>query len=163
MIADQQRGAFVAVETERLVGRQVAARSDPDLQPPAAHQIEHRGVLRHPDRQLQRQADDAGPEADPCGARSGLGKKHEGRRQAAFVLVKMMLRDPGGIEAAILGVDDLREGQPVALSRVRLIEQAGEKAQAQLRPHVGHRRHPDAAAQAGQGGAGCRIGFLLDV
>ena len=65
--------------------------------------------------------------------RRGLGQEHEGRRQTAFVLVKMVLRDPGGVEAATLGMHDLRDGQAVALGRIRLIEQAGEKTQAYRR------------------------------
>ena len=73
--------------------------------------------------------------------RSGLGQEHEGRRQAALVLVKMVLRDPGRVEAATLGMHDLREGQTVALGRVRPIEQAGEKAQADRRPFCCHRRN----------------------
>ena len=36
-----------------------------------------------------------------------LRQEHEGRRQSAFAFVEMVLRDPGGIEAAALGVDDL--------------------------------------------------------
>src|SRR5215469_14149753 len=42
---DQQRGALIAVAVEGLVCRQVAAGADTDLQPPAAHQVEYRGVL----------------------------------------------------------------------------------------------------------------------
>src|SRR6266849_7380050 len=130
MMPNQQRRALGAVEAKTLVSREVAAGPDPDLQAAAAHQIEHRGILRHPDRQLERQGDDPGPQADPRGLRGDLGEEHEGRRQAAFVLVKMVLCDPGRIEAAALGMHDLRDGQSVALGRVRLIEQAGEKAQA---------------------------------
>ena len=124
MIADQQRRAFVAVEAERRVRRQIAAGPDPDLQAAAAHQVEHRGILRHPDRQLQRQGDDPGPEADPRGARSGLGQEHEGRRQAAFVLVEMMLRDPGRIEAAALGVRRSARS-PAGSARPRPPDRAG--------------------------------------
>jgi hypothetical protein len=45
----------------------------------------------------------------------------------------------GRVEAAALGMDDLRDGQSVALGRVRLIEQAGEKTEAYRRLRC---RHP---------------------
>ena len=51
----------------------------------------------------------------------------------------MVLCDPGRIEAAALGMHDLRDGQSVALGRVRPIEQAGEEAQAYRRLRC---RHP---------------------
>ena len=88
---------------------------DADFQAAAAHQVEHRGVLGHPDRQLQRQGDDAGAEADARGLRGDLRQEDERRRQAAFVFVEMVLGDPGGIEAAALGMHDLLGGQPIAL------------------------------------------------
>ena len=103
---------------------------DADFQAAAAHQVEHRGILGDADRQLQRQRDDAGAEADARGPRRGLRQEHEGRRQAAFVFVEMVLGDPGRVEAAALGMGDLRGGQPIALGGVGLVEQAGEEAQA---------------------------------
>ena len=117
MMPHQQRRALGAVQAERLIGREVAAGPDPYLQPAIAHQVEHRGILRHPDRQLQRQGDDPGPQANSRGLRRDLGQEHERRRQAAFILVEMVLRDPGGVEAATLGMHDLRDGQSVALGR----------------------------------------------
>src|SRR5439155_19163154 len=65
--------------------------------------------------------------------------EHKGRRKAAFVLVKMMLRDPGTIKAAALGMDDLRDRQSVAFGRIRLVGQAGEEAEAYRRLRC---RHP---------------------
>ena len=139
MMPHQQRRTLGAVQSERRVCREVAAGPDPHLQPAITHQVKHRGVLRHPDRQLQRQGDDPCSQADACRPRGDLGEEDERRRQAAFVLVKMVLRHPGGIEAAALGMHDLRDGQPVALGRVRLIEQAGKETQAYRRPR---RRQP---------------------
>jgi len=46
-------------------------------------------------------------------------EKHKWRRQAAFVLVKMVLRHPRGIKAAAFGIHDLRDGQAIALGRIR--------------------------------------------
>jgi hypothetical protein len=44
-----------------------------------------------------------------------MAEEDEGRRQPALVLVEMVLRDPGGIEAAALGMDDLFRAEAVAL------------------------------------------------
>ena len=133
-----QLSALVGVQAERGEGGQVAARPDADFQAAAAHEVEHRGILGHPDRQLQRQGDDAGPEPDARGLRGDLGEEHERRRQAALVLVEVVLGDPGRIEAAALGMHDLRGGQPVALGRGGFVEQTGEKAQF-LGRRLGHR------------------------
>ena len=62
-------------------------------------------------------------------ARGGMRQEHERRRQAAFGFVEMMLRDPGRIEAAALGLHDLRGRQPITLGGVRLVEQAREEPQ----------------------------------
>ena len=59
----------------------------------------------------------AGPQPDARGLRGDLRQEDERRRQAALGFVEMVLGDPGRIEAAALGVDDLRGGQPVALGR----------------------------------------------
>jgi hypothetical protein len=90
-----------------------------------------RGVLRHSDRELERQRHDPGPQADSRRPGSDLGEKHKRCRQAAFILVKMVLRHPCGVKAAAFGMDDLRGGHAIALGCIRLIEQAGEKAKAQ--------------------------------
>src|SRR5438270_3541405 len=94
MMPYQQRRSLGAIETEGLIGRQVAAGADPDLEPTATHQIEYRGVLSHSDRQLERQRHDPGPQADARRPGSDLGEKHKRCRQAAFVLVKMVLPPP---------------------------------------------------------------------
>src|SRR6516162_4120023 len=133
----QQRRALGAVETEGVIRRQVAAGADPDLEPTATHQVEYRGVLRHSDRELERQRHDPGPKADSGRPGSDLGEKHKRCRQAAFVLVKMVLRHPCGVKAAAFGMDDLRGGQAIALCCIRLIEQAGKKAKAQRRLRYG--------------------------
>jgi hypothetical protein len=51
--------------------------------------------------------------------------------------MEMVLCDPSGIEAAVFGMHNLGNGQAVALGRVYLIEQAGEKAQT----YSWHRHH----------------------
>jgi hypothetical protein len=58
-----------------------------------------------------------------------MGEKHKRRRQSAFILVKMVLRDPRRIKPAAFGVRDLCERQPVALGRVHPVEQPGEKTE----------------------------------
>jgi hypothetical protein len=54
----------------------------------------------------------------------------------------MVLGDPGGIETTALGMHDLGDRQLVALGRVRLIKQAGEKAQAYRRRRCRHPLNP---------------------
>ena len=62
MMPYQQRRALGTVETEGVMCRQVAAGADPDLEPTATHQVEYRAVLRQPDRELERQRHDPGPQ-----------------------------------------------------------------------------------------------------
>ena len=76
-------------------------------------------------------------QADARRPGSDLGEKHKRCRQAAFVLVKMVLRHPCGVKAAAIGMHDLRGGQAIAHGCIRLIEQAGEKAKAQGRLRYG--------------------------
>ena len=56
--------AVFVVEFEPGESRRVAAVADAELQPAAADQVEHDGVLGDADRQFQRQGDDAGAEPD---------------------------------------------------------------------------------------------------
>src|SRR5215468_6465685 len=137
MMLYQQRRALGAIETEGLIGRQVAAGADPDLEPTATHQVEYRGVLRHSERELERQRHDRGPQADSRRPGSDLGEKHKRCRQAAFVLVEMVLRHPSGVKAAALG-------------GIRLIEQAREKAETQRRPRYGPCHVPGVRFRAGK-------------
>jgi hypothetical protein len=134
-----QRPTLGAVLAECRVRGEVAPASDAQFQAAAGDQVEHRGVLGHPDRQLQRQGHDPRPQADPRCLDGDLAQEDERRGKAAFVFVEMVLGDPGRIEATAFGVDDLRGGQPVPLGGVRLIEQPREEAQAFRQRR---RRHP---------------------
>ena len=58
-----------------------------------------------------------------------MRKEHERRRQSAFRLVKMVLGDPGRIEAVAFGVNDLLGREAISLRRWRLVEHAGEEAE----------------------------------
>ena len=73
-----------------------------------------------------------------------MGQEHEGRRQAALVLVEMMLGDPGRIEAMGFGVADLLGDQPVAFGGRGLVKKPAEEAQALVR-------------RAGQRGVSCHV------
>ncbi len=144
-VLDEDPPAIGAVEAEGLEGGEIAARPDAELQPAVAHQVEHGGVLGHAQRQLQRQGDDAGAEPDLRGPRREMGQEDEGRGQAALVLVEVVLGDPGRVEAAALGMDDLFGRQAVALGRIGHVEQAGEEAEARRAVHVRHSRRSPAA------------------
>jgi hypothetical protein len=56
-----------------------------------------------------------------------MREKDERGGKTAFVPVKVMLSDPGRIEAAPLRVNDLLGRQPVPLSRCRLIKEPSEE------------------------------------
>ena len=51
------------------------------------------------------------------------------RRKTAFRFMEVVLRDPGGVEAVSLRVDDLLGRQAIALACTRLIQEAGEEAE----------------------------------
>jgi hypothetical protein len=129
-IVVHQRVAVLAVAAERSESREIAARADAHFEALAAQQVEHHGILGDPHRQFERQGHDPRAETDARGRRRGVGQEDEGRRQAALGLVEMMLRDPGGIESDLLGLDDLRRGQPIALGGIGLIEETREEPQA---------------------------------
>jgi hypothetical protein len=52
-----------------------------------------------------------------CGLRRDVGEKDQRRRQAAFMLVEVMLGNPRAVKAEALGVANLFGCQPVALLR----------------------------------------------
>src|SRR5262249_7203401 len=138
---DEQGRALRAVLAERRVRRKSAAAADPDLQTAAAHQVEHGRVFGHADRQLEWQGHDSGSEADPRRLCGDLGEEDEGGGQAALVFMEVVLRDPGRVVAEPLGMDDLRDRQPVSLGGLGLVEQPCEEPQA---PGQGRKRHvPD--------------------
>src|ERR1700741_873026 len=108
MMPYHERGPLGPFETEGVICQQVPAGADPDLEPTAAHQVEYRGVLRHSNWELERQRHDLVAQADPRRPGSDLREKHKRCRRAAFVFVKMVLRHPCGVKAAVFGMDDLR-------------------------------------------------------
>jgi hypothetical protein len=121
---------LVAVQTEGRVHAQIAAGRHADLQAPARQDIELRRILSHADGQLQRQGDDGGPQPDSRSPRGDVRQEDEGRRQATFELVEMVLGDPCCIEAESLRMNDLLGAQPIALGRGHFIEYAREESQA---------------------------------
>ena len=125
----RQLSAILAVQPEGAEGGHVAAGPDPHLQPAAAEHIQHRGIFGHAQRQFQRQGDDARAEPDAVGLRGHMRQEHQRRRQPALGLMEMMLRHPGTVEAAALGVDDLLRRQTVTLRRRGRIQHPGEEAQ----------------------------------
>jgi hypothetical protein len=59
-----------------------------------------------------------------------MGQKHKRGGKTAFIPIKVMLSDPGRVEAVPLGMNDLLGGESISLSRCGLIEEAGEEAEA---------------------------------
>ena len=62
--------------------------------------------------------------------RRHVGQKQQRRRQAAFILMEVVLRDPGAVKTVAFGVADLFGCQTIALLRRGVVKQAGEKSQA---------------------------------
>ena len=136
-VADEQRRAVGHIQAEGVEGLQVAASADSDLQPAAGQGIQDGGVLRHAQRQLQRQGDDAGAEAYAAGLGGDVRQEHERGGQSALVAMEVVLGDPGGVEAQALRMDRLGNGEAVTLSRRGVVQDAGEEAKAE--PGSGHR------------------------
>lgn len=62
-----------------------------------------------------------------------VGEKDQRRRQAAFMLVEVMLGNPRAVKTETFGVANLFGCQPVALLRRGRVQQAGEKKPRRLR------------------------------
>ena len=115
-----------------LVGHRAAAETD--LQPPAAHVIEHADFLQHPQRVMDRQRIDEGAEAQPLGALRDRREEHAGRGRHAERR-EVMLGDVIGVEArAVEGFDHLQPLLVVVAQRqvvaVEVIEDAEFQAHA---------------------------------
>ena len=128
-IIAQRSRALGAIEAEGCKRRRVAAGADAEFKTAVRQQIEDGRVLGYPDRIFQRQRDDAGAEPDARGLRRDEAEKCERRRKATFRLVKMVLRDPRGIETRRLRVPDLLRGQAISFRRRGVIEKPREKPQ----------------------------------
>jgi hypothetical protein len=61
--------------------------------------------------------------------RGDMREKDKRGGKTAFVLIKVMLSDPCGIEAVTLGMNELLARQPIPLRRCRPIEEPGEEAE----------------------------------
>src|SRR5437868_1049943 len=95
------------IEPERGKCRRVTAGADTELKPAVRQQVEHRRILRHPDGVFQRQRHDASAEANAGSLCRDKAEKGKGRRKPALRLMKMVLRDPCGIQPHSLRVKDL--------------------------------------------------------
>jgi hypothetical protein len=82
-----------------LVGRDAAA--DAELQPAAAHLIEHADLVDQPQRVVKVDRVDQRPEAQRLGALSHGGEEYAGRRRHAERR-RMVLGDVIGVEACAL-------------------------------------------------------------
>ena len=62
--------------------------------------------------------------------RRNVGQKQQRRWQAAFILMEVVLRNPGAVKTVAFSVADLFCSQSIALFRRGVVKQAGEKSQA---------------------------------
>ena len=80
--------------------------------------IEHRRMpLCDPDRLLERQGHNARAEANSRRACRDMSETHE-RGRAACVAIKVMLSNPGQVEAVPLRVNDLLGREAIPLARM---------------------------------------------
>src|SRR5712691_12842654 len=92
------------------------AASDPELEPPAAHLIEHADFLDQAQRMIERQEIDEGAEAQRLGALRYGREKQPGRGGAAERR-RVVLGDVVAIDAAaIIGFDQL---EPIGVERAK--------------------------------------------
>ena len=89
-VPGEQRPALGTVQTERREGQEVAPAAA-HVQSAAGHEVEHRGVLGHADRQFERQGHDPRPQPDSRRLRGDLRQEHERPGKAALVFVEMVL------------------------------------------------------------------------
>jgi hypothetical protein len=140
--------AVVAIGAEGLVVLQRAAAADADVEPAAAHHVEHRELLGQVHRMVQGQQAHAHAHPDRARPRGDVRREHGGGR-AEPVVVEVVLGDPdrgvaeplGGQHLAHVGVvDRLLAPLLVALHE---IEQAEVHRARWYRPP---RRHRNARA-----------------
>ena len=106
-----------------------AAPADPEVDPPAAHVVEGRDLLRDPDRVVQGQHVHRETDPDAAGASRDRGREGDRRGEHRTVRDEVELREPGRIEPPGVGRLGKREALP---ERVRL---AAPGARRELHEH----------------------------
>ena len=82
------------------------------MKPPVRDQIDGRGVLREPERVVQRREQDGRPDVDAL-RRLRDRRGHDEQRRHVPVVHEVMLGDPDGVEAVPLGGDTALDGVAV--------------------------------------------------
>ena len=90
-------------DVERQIFALVVATAGGEIHPAVAQKIDGGPLLRHPDGVVQRQDGHRGRETDVPGARGNVRKHDVGRGKHAQ-RVEMMLADPCGTHADLIGV-----------------------------------------------------------
>jgi hypothetical protein len=89
--------ALCAIKPKAAKADGIAASPNAEFKSATRHQVENRGIFRHPYGIFQRKRDDPGPEANTRRLRRDEAEKSERSRKSALGLVEMVLRDPSGI------------------------------------------------------------------
>ena len=124
------------------------ARAQPQLEAPAAHQVERRRLLGQQRRVAQRQVGDVGEEAEALRARQQVADQREGVEEAA--LVRMVL-DADQVEPAALGGGHHRER--VAVGVCRWVYEEAEPERHGREPRPARPPGPTGARRAGRRGS----------
>ena len=92
------------------------ATADSDVHPAATEHIQHGHLLGQHYQVVQREDDDGGAYPYAAGSSGEVGAQHQGRRGKA-VTSEVVLRQPDGLEAQLLGVLHLLQDLLVGLLR----------------------------------------------
>ena len=98
---------------ERLDVVDRGAPSGAELQAAVGHDVEGRGALRDAHGVVAGQHDDGVAQPDPASALGERAEEDFRRRGVADLLVEVVLGQPEGVEAHLLGAQRLLEGLPV--------------------------------------------------
>lgn len=147
--------ALLEVAPEGLEGRAVGAAPDAEFDPAAAEQVGQGGVLGDPERVVQRQRRHRGTEPDPVGPCGHCGEVDERGGDDAALRTQVVLGDPEGVEAEVLGdhgEPEVFAEDPAGIAGAGHVEQHAEPLRAG-RPRAG----PVGRGGSGRGGAGHRV------
>ena len=147
-----------AVAPEAFKSRRRAAGAESELEAAVRDEIEHRRVFRDADRLFERQGHDARAKTNSRRARRDIGEKYKRGGKTAFIAIKVVLGDPGRVEAVPLRVNDLLNRKPIPLSCGRPIEKPSEETE----PPSSGDRHAGAEPQSFSWSAGARSGRAPD-
>ena len=163
---DRQRlvvdvAGIVRIAAEQIELDRRCAAAEADVEPAAAHLIEHADFLDHAERMIERQRVDHRPEAKPLGALRDRGEKHARRRRHAERR-RVVLGQVIGVEArAIEQLDDREPLLVIVRQRRAGCDRGGRRFRIPSRATLYQRNHGQPAKRSrwrAQASASPRVG-----